>query len=376
MTDTLRLQLPLLAAAQAQKHVTHNDALVVLDAVIQLAVTSRALNAPPASPVEGARYLVPAAATGAWTGRGGSVAVLQDGAWTFRVPVTGWIAWVADEQVALVFNNTGWQPLTALNPAAVVGVNATADTTNRLSVSAPATLFTHAGAGHQMKINKGTAADTASLLFQTGFSGRAEMGTTGDDRFHIKVSANGTTFVEAVVVDAATGKVSLPAADFTPTGASFTGSPRPATDNAMALGASGARWSAVWATNGVIQTSDVRDKADITALSVQQSAALVDAIKPVTFRWKAGGDAAPDLAGTVRHAGFLAQEMRAALDASGMDIAACGVEDPAHESSRHWLRPDQLIPVLWAALRQTRDEVAALRQRLGQQSTGEASSKT
>ncbi len=95
--------------------------------------------------------------------------------------------------------------------AALFGVNAGADTTTRFAVAAAASLFNHAGAGHQHKINKNAAGDTASLLFQTGFSGRAEMGTTGDDDFHFKVSADGSAWNEAIVVDRSTGRVSLPA---------------------------------------------------------------------------------------------------------------------------------------------------------------------
>jgi hypothetical protein len=95
--------------------------------------------------------------------------------------------------------------------AAMLGVNASADPTTRFAVAAAASLFNHAGAGHQHKINKNAAADTASLLFQTGFSGRAEMGTTGDDDFHFKVSADGSAWHEAIVVERSTGKVSLPA---------------------------------------------------------------------------------------------------------------------------------------------------------------------
>ena len=43
---TPRLGLPLLAAAQAQKHVTHNEALTVLDVLAQIAVKSRSLTLP------------------------------------------------------------------------------------------------------------------------------------------------------------------------------------------------------------------------------------------------------------------------------------------------------------------------------------------
>ena len=41
MTDTSNLTLPLLAAAQAQKHVTVNEALQRLDGVVQLTLRSR-----------------------------------------------------------------------------------------------------------------------------------------------------------------------------------------------------------------------------------------------------------------------------------------------------------------------------------------------
>ena len=91
-----------------------------------------------------------------------------------------------------------------------VGVNTTADTTNRLAVSSEATLLTHAGAGHQLKINKAGDSDTASLLFQTNWSGRAEMGTAGSDAFGHKVSPDGSAFHTAISVDQTTGTVSFP----------------------------------------------------------------------------------------------------------------------------------------------------------------------
>jgi hypothetical protein len=63
---------------------------------------------------------------------------------------------------------------------------ATADATNRFSINASASLFSHAGAGHRVKVNKAAATDTGSFLFQTGFSGRAEFGLTGSDVFQLK----------------------------------------------------------------------------------------------------------------------------------------------------------------------------------------------
>ena len=66
------------------------------------------------------------------------------------------------------------------------------------------------GPGHQLKLNKAAAGDTASLLFQTGFSGRAEMGTAGSDDFSVKVSADGSVFATALTVDRQSGIVTLP----------------------------------------------------------------------------------------------------------------------------------------------------------------------
>ena len=58
MSDTPRMALPLIEAAQAQKHVTHNEALVVLDALAHLFLLDRDLADPPASPAEGDAWLV------------------------------------------------------------------------------------------------------------------------------------------------------------------------------------------------------------------------------------------------------------------------------------------------------------------------------
>ena len=84
---------------------------------------------------------------------------------------------------------------------------ATADATNRLSINAPACLFNHAGAGHQVKVNKAAATDTGSFLFQTGFSGRAEFGLTGSDDFQIKVSGDGATWFNALQLERTSGRV-------------------------------------------------------------------------------------------------------------------------------------------------------------------------
>jgi len=110
---TPNLALPYLAAAQAQKHVTVNEALDHLDGVVQLSVISSSLTAPPPSPVEGERYIVAASATGAWASWDGSVAHYSGGAWLRLIPQTGWIAW--DQAVGGIKTydaTTGWSALT------------------------------------------------------------------------------------------------------------------------------------------------------------------------------------------------------------------------------------------------------------------------
>ena len=348
MAGTPNLVLPYLAASQAQKHVTVNEALRRLDALVQIIVQSAALATPPGSPVEGQRWIVPAAPTGAWVGHASQIAAWQDGAWAFYAPLDGWTAVDVSTDTLLLYNaGTGvWAGLitgvfsdaaftlqddldptkqarfqiagftagatrvftlpdatatlaglavaqtfsakqtlsnanndlgtstgsgttnlatgattsgntkainigaaglsgsttnialgsavagalgiltissptvvfaTTVSSIAMASANvsalylglggATADATNRLSLNAPASLFNNAGAGHQIKVNKNAATDTGSLLFQTGFSGRAEMGLTGSDDWAIKVSADGTTFFPALVCDRTTGRV-------------------------------------------------------------------------------------------------------------------------------------------------------------------------
>lgn len=200
------LSLPLIQPSQAQKHVTHNEALRLLDVAVQLAVTDRDRADPPLAPAPGDRHIVAAGGTGDWAGQDGTVAVYDSDGWRFVVPNTGWRAYVAAEAATVVFDGTNWAtdvPATANLP--MVGVNTTADANNRLSVASEASLFTHAGADHRMVMNKAGSAQTASLLFQSGWSGRAEIGTTGDDDFHVKVSPDGSTWHEAMQVSGATG---------------------------------------------------------------------------------------------------------------------------------------------------------------------------
>ena len=72
-----RLALPFLLPSQAQKHVTHNEALSRLDIAVQLAVEGIAAETPPALPAEGQVWALGPAPTGAWAGQGGDARGLR-----------------------------------------------------------------------------------------------------------------------------------------------------------------------------------------------------------------------------------------------------------------------------------------------------------
>ncbi|WP_299151794.1 DUF2793 domain-containing protein [uncultured Tateyamaria sp.] len=209
MTEqSTRLSLPLIQPSQAQKHVTHNSALEILDAVAQLNVLSREANTPPTLTEEGTVFALGAAPQAVWAGHPNEVAIWSNGGWLFVEPREGWVLYDQADDVICVRKGAVWEPVTPnLDNIAGVGINASADAVNRLIVSADATLLTHeTTGGHQLKVNKAATSDVASLLFQSGYSGRAEMGTMGNDDFAIKVSADGATFVTALAFDGVTGR--------------------------------------------------------------------------------------------------------------------------------------------------------------------------
>lgn len=204
------LGLPYLQPSQAQKHVTHNEALRILDAVTQLSIAEPPRTDPPAGAEDGDRYIAAADATSEWAGQDGAICLFVDSAWQFFTPQTGWRADVASTGETLRFDGAGWVTLSDIAGLTELGLGTAADTTNRLAVAGPATLLTHDGAGHQVKINKNAPADTASLLYQTNWSGRAEMGTAGSDDFSIKVSPDGSTFYTGLRLAADSGAVRMP----------------------------------------------------------------------------------------------------------------------------------------------------------------------
>ena len=202
------LHLPYILPAQAQKHVTHNESLDLLDVLVRTTVLGRDATTPPAAPDAGETWALGAAPTGDWAGHPHSLASFNNGGWVFVHMVDGTLVWDLSGPGLHIWSQDAWVSVVAEGSGlASFGINATADATNRLAVGAEAVLFSHDGADHQLKLNKALPSDTVSLVFQSGFSGRAEMGLAGDDAFSIKVSPDGAAWVTSVAIDGTSGQI-------------------------------------------------------------------------------------------------------------------------------------------------------------------------
>jgi hypothetical protein len=214
MTETAQLNLPLLLPAQAQKHVTVNEALRLLDGLVQSVVVSATETAPPAEPGEGQAWIVGGpGAVNDWEGWEGDIAAWADGAWLRLRAREGWRVWVLGEATLRVRVGAAWLPLTqalGLVGAATLadgsltglGVNAAVDATNRF-VFRGTNLLMQSDTGIDATFNKASAAADASLSFKTGYAPRALIGLLGNDDLSVKV---GPGFVEALRINHRSGR--------------------------------------------------------------------------------------------------------------------------------------------------------------------------
>jgi hypothetical protein len=143
MSSTLRHQLPLLIAGQAQKDVTHNEALQGIDRLLHPSVKSRSLDEPPVDPAAGESWIVGGQPIGSWAGMSDSIATFEGYGWAFVTPMQGLAAWIEDEQAFAIWQgnwSNGW-PVQRFEIAtapivAVPVAGATVDTELRQSFAA------------------------------------------------------------------------------------------------------------------------------------------------------------------------------------------------------------------------------------------------
>ena len=256
MENTTNLKLPLLIPNQSQKEITHNEALIIIDNILQNGIIDKDLTTPPENPNTNDMYIVGEGAIGKWEGKDNYL-VFYDNGWRFIEPREGFTFWINDEDKLYTYNGSKWiatiqvgadiennnstTPTTPsitklseledveiieatqynilqhngekfintsnLQQLSMVGINTQADENNKLSIKSDYVLFDNNGNSSKIKVNKATETDTASHLFQSNYEGRAEFGLIGDDDFSLKVSSDGTNWNNSFVVDKATGNI-------------------------------------------------------------------------------------------------------------------------------------------------------------------------
>jgi hypothetical protein len=169
MSNSPRIGLPFLDAAQAQKHITMNEALARLDTVAAARVETMASMSPPVSPIEGEAHLVPAGAGGDWVGQNGKVAVFLNGGWDYITPWAGWRIWIANETGFAVYDGSDWQLVSQpLSPGGALSALRHAEIDH--SVAPTATSVTTAFIPDKAIVMGVTARVTAAITGATSWS--------------------------------------------------------------------------------------------------------------------------------------------------------------------------------------------------------------
>lgn len=174
MTETNRLGLPLLAAAQAQKHVTVNEGLARLDAMVQLSLTTVGATVPPGSPAEGEVHGVGAAATGDWSGQDGMLAVYLNGGWAFLAPGAGWQGWSRGGGTRVQYDGQEW-----VEGAGALSVNGAGFVHRSLEVEHAVDAGATSSLGGALPANTVVYGVTGRVLADIGGAATFEIGVAG-----------------------------------------------------------------------------------------------------------------------------------------------------------------------------------------------------
>jgi len=206
-----------LAASQAQKYVTVNEALRVVDTAMNLVVIRSDNTAPPGSPSEGDKYIPLATATGAWVGQENNIAAFINSEWIFFTPAEGWRCYDQNTNELMIYSGSAWgtafgsagngsaaapaysfasDPDTGMyrNAANELGFSTGGSerlkiTNSQITSSTGDFLLNNAGSNSQLTVNKNATGDNALVNFQTAFTHEASIGLQGNDDFTIKVGS-------------------------------------------------------------------------------------------------------------------------------------------------------------------------------------------
>lgn len=129
--------MPLLDAAQAQKHVTLNEALVRADALGAGLAQDWGLTVPPVAPLDGSVWIVAAVATGDWGGHDDEIALFLNGGWAFIAPWPGASFWVPGLGNRLTWTGAAWvEGVVAASPGGAATVQRVIEVDHALAAGA------------------------------------------------------------------------------------------------------------------------------------------------------------------------------------------------------------------------------------------------
>lgn len=346
MSNTSNLVLPYLAVGQAQKHVTVNETLRKLDAIIQLSVVSATTTAEPSTPTDGAVYIVPAGKSGAhWAAFANwSLGYYRDGAWAEIAPREGWLAFAKDTDQLVAYTGGAWS---LFAPGKIITVSATDKILGRVSSGAGAAeeiAFTDQAqqlcddtsfsamratlaAGGLADANTWTNLQTfARAGFPVQFTNTGGAGFLADLR--------GSNALDGYIYTSATAfHIKDASQNDRLTIAWASGTLQPGSDNTANIGSASLRYATVYAATGAINTSDAREKTSLRGLSDAEARAIRRIIGSVgIYRWLGSVEAKGE--GARLHAGITAQAVAEAFTAEGLDPARYGLfcADPLTET--------------------------------------------
>ena len=145
-------------------------------------------------------------------------------------------------------------------------------------------------------------------------------------------------------------------------GVSCHGDFLPGADDRYNLGDGGLVWADIYAASGTINTSD-REKKEAVVYGLYKLDGMLDKLEPCTFRFRDGASGRS-------HAGFIAQDVEAALEELGLTTAdfAGLVKSPREDGGYdYFLRYNEFIPINTWEIQKLKARVAELEARLGSQ---------
>lgn len=106
---TPRFKFPLLFVSQAQKEITHNEALSAIDHLLHPTIVAQLSTPPSPLPADAGKcWLVAATPTGAWSNSQGKLACWTGDGWRYHSPSEGMSVWDQQMSLRLLFRSGNW----------------------------------------------------------------------------------------------------------------------------------------------------------------------------------------------------------------------------------------------------------------------------